>query len=165
MIDRNPVHVQKQDFLVKTFGALQVIADAEQSCTWHLKDHKTQHTAVVIFGPDGQWWFETNHPGHERDNATGHYATDAELLESSLKEFLPQADGAPRLPVNRRYVHRKTGAIYLVTGMAIDCTNARDGLPVVVYCGLKDNALRIFIREVEEFLTKFELLAEERERY
>lgn len=49
------------------------------------------------------------------------------------------------------YVHLKTKDLYRVTTIGTDCTNDRDGTPVVVYtrCGL------VFVRELEEFRTKF----------
>lgn len=50
--------------------------------------------------------------------------------------------------------HIKTGNKYQVlSDSAIDCTNERDGLPVVVY--YRDGLF--FVREKAEFLEKFEM--------
>ena len=50
------------------------------------------------------------------------------------------------------YIHNKTGNKYQVlTTVAIDCTNCRDGTPVVVYTDGK----KIFVRESKEFFEKF----------
>ncbi len=48
--------------------------------------------------------------------------------------------------------NNKTGKYYAILHNAIDCTNERDGLDVVVY---KDTNHQIFVREKEEFWQKF----------
>lgn len=50
--------------------------------------------------------------------------------------------------------HKKTGNKYqVIADEAIDCTNERDGLPVVIY--YRDGLF--FVREKAEFLEKFEM--------
>ena len=52
------------------------------------------------------------------------------------------------------YTHNKTGKRYRLLAAATDCTNSRDGLPVVVYCP-DDNEHTIYVRELVEFEAKF----------
>ncbi len=51
-----------------------------------------------------------------------------------------------------KYRHNKTGNEYHKLYDAIDCTNSRDGVKVVVYVN-KD--LQVFVREASEFYQKF----------
>jgi hypothetical protein len=37
----------------------------------------------------------------------------------------------------------------------IDCTNARDGTTVAVYCA-EDDENRVYVREINEFMDKFQ---------
>lgn len=53
------------------------------------------------------------------------------------------------------YIHKKTGKRYLMLAHGIDCTNSRDGVPVVIYCP-DDDENTIFVRERDEFYEKFE---------
>lgn len=61
--------------------------------------------------------------------------------------------------------HLKSGRIYrvLYDENVVDCTNSRDGLPVVVYtrhppmCA-KAPCPKVFVREKAEFLQKYEAL-------
>lgn len=48
----------------------------------------------------------------------------------------------------------KTGKRYRLLAAAVDCTNERDGLPVVVYCP-DDKGHTIYVREASEFYEKF----------
>lgn len=48
--------------------------------------------------------------------------------------------------------NKKTGDIYIKFGDGIDTTNLRDSIPVVIY--LRNQ--KIFVRERNEFLEKFE---------
>lgn len=48
--------------------------------------------------------------------------------------------------------HKKTGKIYKIMSNAIDTTNSRDGLEVVIYTDDKN----VFVREITEFCDKFE---------
>jgi len=57
------------------------------------------------------------------------------------------------------YRNLKTGYIYRHLACGIDCTNVRDGLPVIIYCP-DDNEHTIFVREAREFYSKFELVEE-----
>lgn len=55
----------------------------------------------------------------------------------------------------RKFKNKKTGDIYIFVAAGIDCTNSRDGTPVVVY--YQDNKENtIFVREESEFYEKFE---------
>lgn len=60
---------------------------------------------------------------------------------------------------NPIYRHKKTGTLYRVTAIAIDCTNSRanDDNQVIVYEAVdyKDPPL-VFVREAVEFMQKFE---------
>lgn len=53
------------------------------------------------------------------------------------------------------YTHKKTGQRYVMLTPAIDCTNARDGTPVVVYA-LKGDCARVCVRDEAEFHERFE---------
>ena len=53
------------------------------------------------------------------------------------------------------YINRKNGKRYVVLAEGIDCTNARDGTPVIVYHP-EDNPNRVYVREKAEFIVKFE---------
>lgn len=55
------------------------------------------------------------------------------------------------------YKHKKTGNLYVVLTQAIDCTNGREGTPVVVYA-LKGDMRNMYVRDEAEFNTKFELV-------
>jgi len=55
------------------------------------------------------------------------------------------------------YIHKKTGKIYRHLAIATDCTNSRDGIPVVVYCP-DDDEHTIYVREANEFEEKFEII-------
>ena len=55
------------------------------------------------------------------------------------------------------YRHNKTGRRYRWLAAGIDCTNARAGLPVVVYCP-DDKEHTIYVRELAEFEAKFTAL-------
>ena len=50
--------------------------------------------------------------------------------------------------------NNKTGKRYRWLAAGTDCTNSRDGLPVVVYCP-DDNEHTIYVRELREFEEKF----------
>lgn len=52
------------------------------------------------------------------------------------------------------YINRKNGKRYVVLAEGIDCTNARDGTPVIVYHP-EDNPNRVCVREKAEFIVKF----------
>lgn len=56
-----------------------------------------------------------------------------------------------------KYRHKKTGNIYRHLAIAVDATNARDGVMVVVYCP-DDNEHSIYVREQAEFEQKFEMV-------
>lgn len=59
------------------------------------------------------------------------------------------------LPLRTRlFKNNKKGDIYYLLEEAIDCTNERDGEVVVVY-RLRNREGPIFVRNKEEFLTKF----------
>lgn len=55
---------------------------------------------------------------------------------------------------NSIWINNKNKREYQVIKEAIDCTNERDGLIVVVYICKKAEG-KLFVREKEEFLTKF----------
>lgn len=53
--------------------------------------------------------------------------------------------------------NKKSGDLYRIYDKAIDVTNERDGLNVIVY-GPKSNDNQTFVREESEFYEKFEEL-------
>jgi hypothetical protein len=53
------------------------------------------------------------------------------------------------------YRNLRTGKRYRWLAAGIDCTNARDGLPVVVYCP-DDDEHTVFVRDQAEFADKFQ---------
>jgi len=53
--------------------------------------------------------------------------------------------------------NKKTGELYQIYDKAIDVTNERDGLKVIIY-GLKSSDNQTFVREESEFYEKFEKL-------
>lgn len=55
---------------------------------------------------------------------------------------------------NSIWINNKNRREYQIIKEAIDCTNERDGLIVVVYI-YKEAEGKLFVREKEEFLTKF----------
>lgn len=65
-----------------------------------------------------------------------------------------------------RWKNNKTGEFYSLIAQAIDCTNSRDGTPVVIYSP-EHEPHRIFVREVGEFEAKFtqvEIAIDERQK-
>ena len=54
---------------------------------------------------------------------------------------------------NTIWINNKNGKEYTVLGEAIDCTNERDGLEVIVY----EIEGKQFVREKKEFTEKFHL--------
>ncbi len=52
-------------------------------------------------------------------------------------------------------INKKNGKRYVVMAEGIDCTNVRDGTPVIVYYP-EDNPALICVRERAEFLAKFD---------
>ncbi|WP_294704428.1 hypothetical protein [uncultured Fusobacterium sp.] len=58
------------------------------------------------------------------------------------------------LKENSIWVNNKNKREYQVVKEAIDCTNERDGLTVVVYI-CKEVEGKLFVREKNEFLKKF----------
>jgi len=62
----------------------------------------------------------------------------------------------PRMILLGLYRNNKKGTLYRVTGIAKDCTNARNGSIMVIY----EDALmpsKIYVRDLEEFSDKFTL--------
>lgn len=56
-----------------------------------------------------------------------------------------------------RYRHLKTGTLYQHLAIGVDCTNARDGTLMVIYCPLDDDRT-IYVRDQAEHETRFEML-------
>ena len=50
--------------------------------------------------------------------------------------------------------NNKTKALYNVISTAVDCTNSRDGLDVIIYQEVY-NPLVVYVREMKEFYEKF----------
>lgn len=55
-----------------------------------------------------------------------------------------------------KWEHKKTGKIYTVTGIGVNCSNKNDGEIIVIYerCGIT------YVREEKEFHEKFEKVEE-----
>ena len=60
------------------------------------------------------------------------------------------------------YKNKKSGKTYILLAYAIDSTNERNGLPVIIYCP-DDNEHSIYVKEESEFMEKFELIKKEAE--
>ena len=58
-----------------------------------------------------------------------------------------------------RYRHKKTGNVYCRIAAGIDCTNARNGTRVVIYCPENDERT-IYVRELTEFCARFDEIVE-----
>ena len=58
------------------------------------------------------------------------------------------------------YKNKKTGKTYMLLAHAIDSTNERNGLSVIIYCP-DDDGNSIYVREESEFMEKFELINKE----
>ena len=58
------------------------------------------------------------------------------------------------------WINKKTGDIHILLAYAIDTTNERTGLPVIVYCP-DDDGNTIYVREESEFMEEFELIKKE----
>lgn len=56
-----------------------------------------------------------------------------------------------------RYRNKKNGNLYDLEGVAIDCTNERDGVRVYIYSSVSNPEMK-FVRECNEFLEKFEVI-------
>lgn len=52
------------------------------------------------------------------------------------------------------YVNNKSGEKYRLIGAAIDCTEKRSGVPMMVYCKV-DEPQKLFVCAYHEFLNKF----------
>ncbi len=57
------------------------------------------------------------------------------------------------------YTNKKNGKRYFVIARGIDCTNERDGTPVIVYSP-EDKPDLVCVREEKEFNAKFDLESE-----
>lgn len=57
-----------------------------------------------------------------------------------------------------RYKHKKSGDLYYLIFIAEDCTNARAGENVQVAVYRKENDTKVYCRDYEEFIKKFEKL-------
>src|ERR1019366_8037807 len=62
--------------------------------------------------------------------------------------------GVPRR-IGMTYRNKKTGKLYKYLADGIDCTNRRDGTPVVIYAAV-DKSMDFFVREKDEIEKKFE---------
>jgi len=51
--------------------------------------------------------------------------------------------------------HIKSSNTYRILNIGVDCTNARDNTPVVIYFSVTEPE-RLFVRELGEFRRKFE---------
>jgi hypothetical protein len=60
------------------------------------------------------------------------------------------------IEVSDVYMHKKSGVLYRVVDLGLDCTNSRDGTRVVIYRNYLDVQKPTFVRELDEFCKKFE---------
>lgn len=72
----------------------------------------------------------------------------------SSRDMLIEKYGYSQGPV----MHIKTGKTYIMCGIVTNATNENDGQSMVLYCS-KDGMC--FVREVNEFIEKFERYKEE----
>ena len=56
--------------------------------------------------------------------------------------------------------NKKTGDIHILLAYAIDTTNERNGLPVIIYCPDDDGNI-VYVMEASEFMEGFELINKE----
>ena len=56
--------------------------------------------------------------------------------------------------------NKKTGDIHILLAYAIDTTNERNGLPVIIYCP-DDCGNTVNVMEESEFMEEFELINKE----
>jgi len=63
-------------------------------------------------------------------------------------------------------MNKKKGGLYKLLYHAVDCTNDRDGLSVIIYESMNqenDAASYIYVREEQEFFKKFERVLTEKD--
>lgn len=60
--------------------------------------------------------------------------------------------------IGLKYKHHRTGDIYKILYLALDCTPTRKGDVTVVYCCEADEG-KVFVRNVEDFSSKFTEIA------
>jgi hypothetical protein len=116
-----------EEFLFEHFGSNIRRADGSPYL-WHLaipdSKHGGQHMARLVWGPDESWWYETQNPGHERDNITGRQSSDKELLERALKAFLAPKPKAPFKKATEEVARERIGALQEWAGK--EHQNAKD---------------------------------------
>ena len=56
--------------------------------------------------------------------------------------------------------NKKTGDIHILLAYAIDTTNERNSLPVIIYCPDDDGNI-VYVMESSEFMEGFELINKE----
>lgn len=56
--------------------------------------------------------------------------------------------------------NRKNGKRYSAFNLVINCTNAQDGQKMVLYQDCSDPTAGPFVRELQEFLAKFDIVEE-----
>lgn len=57
------------------------------------------------------------------------------------------------------YRHKKTGNIYRHLSFGLDCTNERDGTPVIIYQPIHNSEV-VYVRTQVEHKEKFEIVSE-----
>ena len=78
--------------------------------------------------------------------------TNKDLEHSFYLHYQWQPDEEPTL-LNQA-VHKKTGNVYYIVGVCLNCTNKDDGDQMVMYRKRADPSL-LFVREMGEFVEKF----------
>lgn len=97
---------------------------------------------IAAFVQGAQWWENTKTGATmwQSDQDKAETEATTRLLSGKLRQATP-------------FVHRKTGNRYLSFGTAIDCTNGRDGTPVILYS--RAEIFGAYVRERGEFYEKF----------
>lgn len=62
-----------------------------------------------------------------------------------------------------KWRNNKNGEVYHLIAQATDCTNSRDGTPVLIYSS-EDRPEKLYVREVSEFEAKFTQIANDETR-
>lgn len=80
------------------------------------------------------------------------------ISKEKIAEYLNISVNDVQKGLKRGYdwVHKKTGNLYTLDDFAIDATNSTEGRIMVIYhrAGIRD--IDLYVRELKEFLEKFE---------
>ena len=80
------------------------------------------------------------------------------INKESIAEYLNISVNDVQNGLKRGYdwVHKKTGNLYILDDFAIDATNSTEGRIMVIYHKVDPKSIDLYVRELKEFLEKFE---------